>query len=575
MTSTTRGDGKAEKAQERALARKELARGLRAARSARERLDLVLSSEHGEAALRALSPEELYFTIKELGLSDARELVQLASASQFRSLIDLDAWRKDRLDPSAALTWIRLARTDADDARYRKKLANLDLEVLELLLKTQLKVHDLREDEEPEVQGVTYRSPEGRYVVEFLVDGSDYAGIRGLLDDLYAEDPFRTARLLEAVRWEVPSELEEVAYRWRTARLADLGFPDLAEALSYWAFIDPDKPIAPQGAALPSRESDGLFLERLEGKGRFLQEAVALVPEDARPAVGRQLLWVLNAALVVEGVDPSDAQEVLRATGAANDTFSLGLEHASGGDRERGAALLAGAPLKRVFQVGASLALQLKFRADRLMRSGKASFPSVPRESLFDAPLAEVVAGLRRKRPMLAEALDAGGAEGKLRPLRDRADRARLAAALDRAEALAAIFERLGLKTPEAERALGEGRPKEAMALLTFSDLFLTASARALVGEGFLFAPLPPARLEAWAARALKVEGGEARPSPELESAVRQTLEGAARDLGAPALEAARALAELCLRRAAEEAGAPWVAQGSLDPAMPLPFVVG
>ncbi len=565
MTSTTGGDTKAEKAQERALARQELARGWRAARSAKERLDLVISAEHGESALRAIAPEELYFTIKDLGLSDARELVQFASASQFKALIDLDAWRKDRFDPSAALSWIRLARTDHDDERYRKKLAALDLEILELLLKTQLKVHDLREDEDPEVRGITYRSPEGRYAVEFLVDGSDYAGLRGLLDDLYAEDPFRTARLLESVRWELPTELEEVAYRWRTARLSDLGFPDLAEALSYWAFVDPDKPVAREAAPPPPSEGDGFFLERFEGKGRFLEKAAALLPEEARPAVGRQLLWALNAALVVEGADPSNAEEVLRVTGAAHDTLSLGLEHASQADPARGAALLAGAPLKRIFQVGASLALQLKFRADRLMRSGKASFPSVARESLFDAPLSEIVAGLRRKRPMAAEVLDPGGAEGKLRPIRDLADRARLSAALEQAEGLAALFERLGLKAAEAERALGAGRPKEALGLLTFSDLFLTAAARALIGEGFVFAPLPAAKLGAWTARALKIEAGQARPTAELEAAVRATLEGAARELGAAAQEAARDLAELCLERAVQEAGAPLLAQGSLE----------
>jgi hypothetical protein len=168
----------------------------------------------------------------------------------------------------------------------------------------------------------------------------------------------------------------------------------------------------------------------------------------------------------------------------------------------------------------------------RLIKSGKASFPSVARESLFDPPLAEAVAELRRKRPLFAEAPDPGGDEGKLRALRDRADWARLAAALEEAESLVALFVRLGLSTSEAERALGERRPKEDLALLTFSDLFLTAAARALLGESFAFAPLPSARLEAWAAQALKLVGAVARPSAELESTERATLEGAARDLG-------------------------------------------
>jgi hypothetical protein len=42
-----------------------------------------------------------------------------------------------------------------------------------------------------------------------------------------------------------------------------------------------------------------------------------------------------------------------------------------------------------------------------------------------------------------------------------------LAAAVDRAEALAAVLERLRLKTAEGERPLEAGRPKEALALLT------------------------------------------------------------------------------------------------------------
>jgi hypothetical protein len=113
------------------------------------------------------------------------------------------------------------------------------------------------------------------------------------------------------------------------------------------------------------------------------------------------------------------------------------------------------------------------------------------------------------------------------------------------------------------------------LALLRFSDLFLTAASRALLGESFAFAPPPSARLEAWVARALRASSAVAQPSAELKSAVGAPPEGAARDLGVPALEAARNLAELGLRRVQEEAGVPWVAQGRLDPAMPLPFVVG
>jgi hypothetical protein len=572
MKTSNRGNGKSGKAQELSLEREELTRALGKARSARERLDLLISSKHAQSLLRSLPAEELYFTIKELGLSDAREIVQLASPAQFRAFVDLDVWRRDRLDASLALTWIRLARSDEDDARYRKKLAALDLEVLELLLKRMLRIHDLSEDEDPDVHGPAFPSPEGRYVVEFLAEGSDYAGIRGLLDDLYAEDPFRAARLLESVRWELPTELEEIAYRWRTARMADLGFPEVGEALSYYAYVDPDQAL-PEVEGSPALEA-GFFLSRLTPGRRFLDGAAALVPDESRALVERQLVTVVNAAMVVEGVDPGETEQVAKVLEAARDTLSLGLEHAARGDPARGAQLLVGAPLKRAFQVGASLGLKLKFRADRLMKSGRACFPGVRGGSLYDPPLGEIVAGLRRKRPLYCEALD--GAEGPgLRPLREKADVARLEQALCDAENLAAIFERLGLSAAEAERAFGSGSPPDALALLRFSDLLLTAMAHALVGEEFKFSPLAPVHLPAWTARALALEGGEARPSRELDALLSERLEFASRELGPQAQRAARGFAHLCLRRVEEEAGRPLLAAGKLDPAIPLPIVVG
>ena len=46
-----------------------------------------------------------------------------------------------------------------------------------------------------------------------------------------AHNPFELSRFLEAVRWEMPTELEEMAYQFRQSRLEDLGFPPLEEAM--------------------------------------------------------------------------------------------------------------------------------------------------------------------------------------------------------------------------------------------------------------------------------------------------------------------------------------------------------
>src|SRR5205814_7138922 len=102
-----------------------------------------------------------------------------------------------------------------------------------LVLHEQLRIHSLEETPDPPVQdwSRTWRTPEGKYVVEFVAEKTDYATLRQLMEDLFSQGPFEAMRLLESIRWEVPTELAEIARKWRDGRLRDLGFPQLEEAM--------------------------------------------------------------------------------------------------------------------------------------------------------------------------------------------------------------------------------------------------------------------------------------------------------------------------------------------------------
>jgi len=418
----------------------ELARARQALAAARgrRRLDVIFDAPDPAALVRALPADELFFVVQEVGLADAVELVQLAAPSQFRTFVDLDAWREGKLVAARALPWIRAARagTERDERAeraWRRKLSALDVELVELLLLGALRIHDLETDPDPEILSDRFlRTTEGKFVVEFLVEGTEYLAIRGLLDDFYSEDPLRAARLLTALRWELPSELEEQALRWREGRLHDLGYPPLQEALSWFA-RPAARPQAVQTGA-PARPP-GFFLE-LRTAGSLLARAAGRLPAEEQEALELELVMAANAAMVADGVDPSDLLAVRRTVEGARALVELGLGAAASGDEALAARELAQRPVKWLFQRGFARLLDLKSRAEALRRAATGPFPSA---------LAEALAALCRRRPLYYPGLDlpptewgspaAGGYEP--RPFLSEADVARTVEGLVKAERLA------------------------------------------------------------------------------------------------------------------------------------------
>ncbi len=483
------------------LAKLEDVRGKLTRASGKRRLDLILDAKDPGALIRALPADELYFTIREIGLADSVELVQLASAEQFKVLLDLDAWRQGRFEPRRALPWLRAARVGAlDDARAAARLARkvkaLDPEVALLLFRDALVVHDLKVEEDPQVTSdQTFRTADNAYLVEFLVEGSDYVAVRGLIDDLQAEDVFKLSRLLAALSWELPSELEETALRWRTGRLADLGYPSLEEALSWYA-RPPARPAEAPGT--PAR-APGFFLAPF-AEGSLLARAAAGLPADDRLALELQLVGAGNAVMVADGIDPVDLDQVRSAVAGARAMVELGLTALAGADEAKATEALATTPVKRLFQEGFGRVLQRCWRAERLFKGGGAGARRAP---LLDAPLGEALTALSSRRPRYWPGLElprrdwgtpaASVAEG--RRFLTEADLTRTDAALDLCEGLAALALELGLATTAAS---GDA-PR-------LSALYLTALANERLGRPFAPAPLEAAELAGLPARLGAIE---------------------------------------------------------------------
>jgi hypothetical protein len=289
-------------------------------------------------------------------------------------------------------------------------------------------------------------------------------------------------RLLSTLRWELPSELEETALRWRTGRLADLGYPSLEEALSWYARPPPGEASAPGS---PSR-TPGFFLAPL-AEGTLLARAAARLAAEDRAGLELQLIGAGNAVLVADGIDPVELEQVREAVAGARAMVELGLAQRSGGDLDRAVAALAGTPVKRLFQEGFGRVLALAWRAERLFKDGSAGTRADP---LLDAPLGEMLTALAVRRPRYQPGLEAPRedwgspiAAAETRRFLSEADVARTAAAVALAEGLAALARELGLAA----------RPEGTTSRL--AALYLTALANERLGRPFAPAPIPAAEL--------------------------------------------------------------------------------
>ncbi len=282
-----------------------------------------------------------------------------------------------------------------------------------------------------------------------------------LLDKLYREEQEETRQLLQNLIWEMPSELEEWSYRWRGARLEDLGFADPQESLLIYAYLDPGSVTPDERTADQSLKSDAEPVGRISGAltvqgpasdGSFWSRAtVALEDEAERERISQALLSLANRALAADRVSPGDTEAVQASLNDLHWRLSIGLEQICKGDLSRSGAALSGIALIRLARVGHSLGLDLHRALLPLQRAGKLG-PRPGNAARLDPPLRHQVEALLRPRPRFLD--DKTGQTRAFRGLSDLKESRRWVQA---AEASVLIMDRLSLPDPfPADASLGD-----------------------------------------------------------------------------------------------------------------------
>jgi len=445
--------------------------------------------------LRQLCPQDLLIAIHAAGVGDSLELIEALPPSQVLGIIDLECWRRDRIDPRALASWLSVLYA-ASAERALAQVMGLDAELVTLFIKLHTRVYDLGAEEEPEeYSDGALRTPDGRYLVNFVSppnpqdpetpDPTDTMGTevaRKIISGLIAREPFTASRYLEAVRWELPSELEETGLRWRQGRLTDLGYFDLYEALAVYAPVDLANPPRARAVDVVPRSAGpdtglALFVDEY-GAAALLRAASERLEPEAAEQVRRQLVTLANRVAAAGSASPGDLESLAGAVAEATAFVNLGLEYLTRGDVAAAAAQLATHALIDVFRTGHTLAWQLGRKA----RAVRRRLLVEEERSLLAPPIEDLFAALTRRVPHLyAGLLDPGRVDEV--PFESLAQLARAAEVVaETAFAAALLLDVLGFSPRRAPELLEDGTNLGDPAEVTLEVILATALCRAALG---------------------------------------------------------------------------------------------
>ncbi len=349
-------------------------------------MNTILEDPQPVALVHSFPEQDFYFLIHDIGIGDSLPLLALASNRQWEHIVDLEAWRKDRIDVESVSRWLSLL-FEADPKRFIRWFLEEKLELIEFYLFKSIEVRVREHDQDPSDFGEGFFTLDNVYYIRILE--------RPLVND---QDDFTEAQrkkffsqfcehladydhklhqsvLLEATHL-IPAETEEDCYHRRNVRLAEKGFLPFDEAIGIY------QPIKPQDLAKQSAKFSSHFADRpsllpasqypirmLKEDNHFTHALTAIEPGDVLTQIQAEFASLCNRVIVADHKTIREREELRDIVKKTCGYISIGLERLAEDksriDRRKSAALITRYPLSQIFKVGFGGALNLKWRAEK------------------------------------------------------------------------------------------------------------------------------------------------------------------------------------------------------------------
>jgi hypothetical protein len=468
-------------------------------------ISYVVERPEPAALVHSFKEEDFYLLVKEIGPEDALPLLALASDKQWEYILDLEAWEKDRLRMPTLTRWLDLL-LKADPERMLKWSLAKQKDLFEYYLNKNIEVRIREDDQSSSDFEDDFFTDDDVFYVRPLDPPADVQEEPTAKEQrhIFLSEFIRRLSRFDHVMYQnfilesaniIPAETEEEVYRLRNVRLAEKGFLPFEEAVGVYQPLKvseletaPAKHLTDPKSVAAHAPGPLYPVRLLPGDNRFTDALQLLDTETVLLQIQAEFAGLCNQVIAADARKITSKEDLAGVVRKVCGLINLGLEHLA---REKKTAtavaesqLLKRLPIVSFFRLGYSLALALKWRADKWHDQSWFAGQGLPL-SFWDEEWLGVLGGLLIKRPLFFDNYRTGQL---YRDFASYEDIQTTEKALNQMIAVDQLLSLMGVETGTLE----------SRHLITYKNLLLTLWARNYLGLAPAVEPLPLKALKAF-----------------------------------------------------------------------------
>ncbi len=383
-------------------------------------LDAILDSPQALPLVHSFPEEDFYLLINDIGIEDSISLLNLASTRQWEYILDIDGWKKDRIELPSITKWFDFLLM-ADQRRLTNWVTDEKKILFEYYIFKNIEVFIREHDQDSSVFGDEFITLDDTYYIRFrnipVEDDSEKEinekreeVICRLLELIAAKDHTTYQKLLHEASAVLTAEIEEEAFRLRNIRLSEKGFKPFYEAIEIYHPLTTDnfQNVSPKYVNNDPKNTDylpvSIYSNAIVKEDNLFTLSLKTVEDnDILQQIQVEFACLCNLIISADQKKINEREELKNIVKKACSFISIGLQRLTDeNDNDnpgRTAYFIQKHPLSHIFRLGFGTAIELKWRAEKWINKSwfkEFGFPL----TFWDEYWTGILGGILLKKPL-------------------------------------------------------------------------------------------------------------------------------------------------------------------------------